>query len=77
MNQDNHSRAHFFVAALEPGVENPALPAWGNHQPNPAKLSNDFDIAQVKRRELAQVPGAFQLFNVLSKAECKRLIDIS
>ncbi|NQY65365.1 MAG: oxidoreductase [Alteromonadaceae bacterium] len=77
MNQDNDTSANFFVVALEPGAENPALPAWGNHEPNPAKLSGNFDIGQVERRELAQVPGAFQLFNVLSKAECKSLIDIS
>ena len=77
MNQDNDTSANFFVVALEPGAENPALPAWGNYEPNPANLSNDFDIGKVERRELAQVPGAFQLFNVLSKAECKSLIDIS
>ena len=77
MNQDSDTSANFFVAALEPGAEHPSLPVWGNHEPNPANLSNDFDIGQVERRELAQVPGAFQLLNVLSKAECKRLIDIS
>jgi len=77
MKQDNDSNTNFFVVALEPGAENPSLPAWGNKDKNPANLSNDFDISQVERRELAQVPGAFQLFNVLSKAECKALINIS
>ena len=67
----------FFVAALEQGAEHPALPAWGNNNANPAKLSGSFDISQVERRELADVPGAFQLFNVLSKDECQRFIEIS
>lgn len=77
MNQDNDTNANFFVAAFEPGAEHPSLPAWGNREPNPANLSHDVDISQIERRELTQVPGAFQLFNVLSKAECKRLINIS
>lgn len=67
----------FFVAALEPGAEHPALPAWGNHHENAANLSDDFDIKNIERRELLQVPGAFQLLNVLSKEECDRLISIS
>lgn len=77
MNPDNDTNARFFIAALEQGAENPSLPAWGNYEPNPASLSDDFDIRQVERCELAQVPGAFQLFNVLSKAECNNLINIS
>ncbi|PKG74315.1 oxidoreductase [Shewanella sp. Choline-02u-19] len=76
MRQENKPES-FFVAAFEPGAEHPALPAWGNSTLNPAKLSSDFDISQVERRELADVPGAFQLLNVLSKDECKRLIEIS
>ncbi|MCL1059173.1 oxidoreductase [Shewanella gelidimarina] len=76
MRQDNKPES-FFVAALEPGAEHPALPAWGNTMLNPANLSSDFDISQVERRELADVPGAFQIFNVLSKDECNRLIAIS
>lgn len=77
MKQDNDSYTNFYVVALEPGAENPSLPAWGNKEKNPANLSDDFDISQVERQELVQVPGAFQLFNVLSKAECKALINIS
>ena len=77
MKLDRDNKANFFVVALEPGAENPSLPAWGNTESNPAKLSHDHDNAQVERHELAQVPGAFQLLNVLSKAECKNLIEIS
>ncbi len=77
MNKNIDTTADFFVAALEPGAEHPALPAWGNRHVNAANLSDDYDVSLIKRRELAQVPGAFQLFNVLKKNECKRLINIS
>lgn len=77
MNQKIDTTADFFVAALEPGAEHPALPAWGNHQVNPANLSDTFDIRDIERHELTQVPGAFQLFNVLTKGECEKLITIS
>ncbi|ALO35059.1 oxidoreductase [Colwellia sp. MT41] len=77
MKLDRDTKAKFFVVALEPGAENPSLPAWGNTEENPAKLRHDHDNGQVERHELAQVPGAFQLLNVLSKAECENLIEIS
>ena len=77
MKLERDSKANFFVVALEPGAENPSLPAWGNTEPNPARLSENYDTGQVERHELTQVPGAFQLFNVLSKAECESLIGIS
>tara|TARA_R110002167_G_scaffold50547_4_gene147078 strand:- start:13762 stop:14547 length:786 start_codon:yes stop_codon:yes gene_type:complete len=77
MNQTIDTEADFFVAALEPGAEHPALPAWGNRQVNSANLSEDFDVSGIERRELAQVPGAFQLFNVLTKDECEQLIRLS
>jgi predicted 2-oxoglutarate/Fe(II)-dependent dioxygenase YbiX len=77
MNVKIDTVADFFVAALEPGAEHPALPAWGNRQPNPAKLNDKFDTSHIERHDLAQVPGAFQLLNVLSKEECETLISIS
>ncbi|TWX55767.1 prolyl hydroxylase family protein [Colwellia hornerae] len=77
MKQTIDTNTDFFVAALEPGAEHPALPAWGNRQVNPANLSKDFDTSHIERRELIEVPGAFQLLNVLSKDECAQLIDIS
>mgnify|MGYP005993166655 CR=1 FL=1 len=77
MNQVNDKNSDFFVAALEPGAEHPALPAWGNRHKNAASLAEEFDTSGIERRELAQVPGAFQLLNVLTKEECQRLINIS
>ena len=68
---------NFFVAALERGAEHPSLPAWGNRNLNAVDLSDDFDTRLIERRELAQVPGAFQLINVLSSDECKNFINLS
>ena len=76
MNLENRPES-FFVAALEPGAEHPALPAWGNTNRNPANLSVEYSSTQVERKELQEVPGAFQLLNVLSKTECTNLIEIS
>lgn len=77
MKQKIDTTGDFFVAALEPGAEHPALPAWGNSHKNAASLTDSFAIDSIERRELLQVPGAFQLFNVLTKEECENLINIS
>jgi hypothetical protein len=77
MNQKTETVGDFFVAALEAGAEHPALPAWGNRKVNPAKLSDKFEVSSIERHELAQVPGAFQLLNVLNQEECEKLISIS
>jgi len=77
MIQKIDTASDFFVAALEPGAEHPALPAWGNRKANPASLSENVAVTGIERHELAQVPGAFQIFNALTKDECKKLINIS
>jgi len=77
MNQTIDTESDFFVAALEQGAEHPALPAWGNRQINPANLKKDIDVNNIERHELAQVPGAFQLLNVLTKQECESFVSIS
>ena len=69
------ARGAFFVVAREAGAEHPALPTWANRQPNPAALAQDHAIAVV-REEVERVPGAFQLLNVLTAAECERLIAL-
>ena len=73
INSDN---TDFFVAAYEPGAEHPALPTWANSKANLAALAA-VSTNKITKRNVAGVPGAFQLLNVFSKAECQRLIDVS
>ncbi len=61
----------------EPGAENPSLPTWANSGANPARLSESHPLDAVTRKEVADVPAAYQLLNVLSPEECQRLIDLS
>ncbi len=67
----------FYVVAREPGAENPLLPTWANHQANPAGLKAAYPLESIQRVDLDTVPGAFQLFNVLSPEECTALIQLS
>ena len=62
----------FFIVARQPGAENPAIPTWACRADNPAALAA-VAAAPVQRREVEGVPGAFQLFGVLSAEECERL----
>jgi len=66
----------FFVVAREPGAENHAIPTWASRNANPAALERRRDTA-VTRREIEAVPGAFQLLDLLSADECRRLRDLS
>lgn len=71
-----NSERDFFVVTREPGVENPSLPTWASRIENPAKLETEAPLI-VARKDIPQVPGAFQLLNVLSQEECIRLIELS
>ena len=64
----------FYVVAREPGAENPSLPTWTSHSENPTELALEAPLT-VTRKEIAEVPGAFQLLNVFSKTECQAFID--
>ena len=75
MNQETTS-ADFYVVAYEPGAENPSLPTWASRHSNPAGLTPDRS-ATVHRENVDDVPGAFQLLNVLSESECDSLLSIS
>lgn len=66
----------FFVVARELGAEHPALPTWANRSANPAAL-DDTPQHVVARRPIPDAPGVFQLLNVLSAPECKRVIELS
>ena len=67
----------FYVVAREPGAENPFLPTWANHTPNPAGLDENGSAAEVTRVDIDAVPGTFQLLNLLSPEECRTLIELS
>ncbi|MGI2114086.1 oxidoreductase [Shewanella frigidimarina] len=66
----------YFVAAFEPGAEHPALPTWASRNDNGAELALSAP-STVSKKQLTDVPGAFQLLNVLSADECQRLISVS
>ena len=66
----------FYVIAQEPGAENPAIPTWANRKSNPARLDAARDI-ETSRVEVERVPGAFQLLDLLSADECRRLVELS
>lgn len=63
----------FFVVAKERGSFKDDLPAWASKVPNPTSL-DEFAKSEVKRVDLDELPGGFQLLNVLSKQECENII---
>jgi len=69
-------KTDFYVVAREAGAENPSLPTWANPTNNPALLAEEAPLI-VSRKEIPQVPGAFQLLNVLTAEECEALINIT
>jgi hypothetical protein len=68
--------SNFYVIAREAGAENNAIPAWACRAANPAGLARDY-AGTVLRHDIDAVPGAFQLLNVLSAAECAAIIKLS
>ncbi|MFT5707739.1 MAG: hypothetical protein ACI9ES_002039, partial [Oceanospirillaceae bacterium] len=67
---------NFYVVAREPGAQNPSLPTWANITPNPVGLSKVHED-EVRRVDIPEIPGAFQLLNVLTKDECERFIKLT
>ena len=72
----SHNEA-FYVVAHEPGAEHPALPTWANHDTNPAQLATSYPVENIVRKDFAEPRGTYQLLNVLSPAECGRLIELA
>ncbi len=68
------NKEDFYVVAREPGAENPSLPTWTSHNENPTGLATEAPFI-VSRKEIPEVPGAFQLLNVFSQQECQAFID--
>lgn len=76
MQKNNIKVDDFYVVVKEPGAEHPALPTWAGRTANPAQLSLSHQT-KIERFEVDEVPGAFQLLNVLSVEECQHLIEIT
>ena len=73
---NDSSAAPFYVVAYEPGAQNPRLPTWTPHKITPMALAQQPNRL-VTRQEIPEIPGAFQLLNVLSAQECQQFIEIS
>jgi len=67
---------NFYIVAHEPGAEHPALPTWASEFANPLGLAAEPPRA-VTKVDIPEVPGAYQLLNVLSIQECQSLIEAS
>lgn len=69
----------FYIIAREPGAENPAIPTWASRIANPLKLADTIHSphATATRRNIDEVPGAFQLLNLLSAEECASLVQLT
>ena len=74
--EQSHIEKSFYIVAREPGAEHPALPTWASELQNPAKLDPE-DHRDIERVDIDDVPGSFQLLNVLSAEECERLITLT
>ena len=66
----------FYIIAREAGADNPAIPTWACHSDNPVELARHYR-EPVSRVDLDDVPGAFQLINLLSPEECGSLIKMT
>jgi len=71
-----YDEREFYVVAREQGAENPSIPTWANRSGNPLGLSDHFN-GKVQRIDIEQVPGAFQLLNVVGPEECQRIIELT
>jgi hypothetical protein len=65
--------SNFYVAAYEAGVLNAPVAVWASEIENPLHLKKD-TLHKIEKVEIATVPGAFQLLNVLNDAECETII---
>lgn len=67
---------NFYIVEREPGHTQFDLPVWTNRHPGVLTLESPEDHS-VERTELTDVPGGFQLMNVLSYRICDVLVHIS
>lgn len=69
-------REEFYVVEREAGAENPSIPTWANRSANPLGLKNEY-VTEIERIDIEDVPGAFQLLNVVDAEECRRAIALT
>jgi hypothetical protein len=67
---------HLYIVAHEPGRENPALPTWADSGAGVIDFEQSA-AAAVRRIDIAGVPGAFQLLNLLTSNECDQFVQIT
>eukprot|EP00931_Biecheleriopsis_adriatica_P034081 TRINITY_DN19721_c1_g1_i1.p1 TRINITY_DN19721_c1_g1~~TRINITY_DN19721_c1_g1_i1.p1 ORF type:complete len:299 (+),score=70.43 TRINITY_DN19721_c1_g1_i1:63-959(+) len=76
----NDLEQYFFVAAREQGGQRHDLPLWALRPEfsglETFGLGGETRETQVQKREIPDIRGGFQLLNVLSSAECQRLITL-
>ena len=65
-------KENFYVVRRESGTQRSDLPVWAPRSLNPFKL--DENVNAVSRVDVDNVPGAFQLQNVLLPDEVKRIL---
>ncbi len=63
----------FYIVAREAGAQNPSLPTWANTKENEINLDENLK-PNIKRIDLDDVPGTFQLLNVFTAQECEDFI---
>ncbi len=67
--------AHFYAVAYEKGFDDEPLPIWTDRP----RTVDPFDLSghKVVRLNIPEVPGAFQLLNVLSTEEADNLVRLA
>ena len=65
----------FHIVATEPGHTETALPVWSSKTPK-AIAFDEKPASGIERVDIDEVPGAFQVLNLLSPAECDQFVDI-
>ncbi len=66
----------FYAVAMEPGHDQPDLPVWAAKCPG-AFTFDDSVESHIERVDIPEVKGVWQLLNVISGAECDRLVALS
>ena len=67
---------NFFVSAYESGSRQSNLPLWGNRSKDPFHIATAHS-ADVIRKDMDKVTGAFQLLNVINAEACQQLINVT